>query len=70
MNDHLAAFPNRHWPDEDLSIPAEIPDELPGEFDDDWPLELGDDVFDAFTLDDDYEPTPDPGDFWPDQDAS
>jgi hypothetical protein len=65
MNDHLAAL-SPHFPDEDQAFPHEFPDE----FDDDWPLELADDIFDALTPDDDYEPIPDPNDFWPDEDAA
>ena len=59
------------WPEDHPNGEPEVPkSDVPDEFDDDWPLELGDDVFDALTPDDDYEPTPDPGDFWPEQDAA
>jgi hypothetical protein len=53
--------------------PLEIPaDPLPAEpeFDDDSPLELRGDAFDVLLADDDYEPLPEFGDFWPDQDAA
>jgi hypothetical protein len=36
--------------------------------DDDTPLELDEEYWEALTPDDDYEPTPEPGDFWPDDD--
>jgi hypothetical protein len=36
--------------------------------DDDAPLELDEEYWEALTPDDDYEPTPEPGDFWPDDD--
>jgi hypothetical protein len=40
------------------------------ELDDDSPLDLDDECWDALLPDDDYEPRPDPGDFWPHQDAA
>ena len=42
----------------------------PEELDDDRSLELDDEYWEALLLDDDYEPQPDDGDFWIDQDAA
>jgi hypothetical protein len=53
------------WPGEDGDGRPE-----PEEIDDDWSLELDDEYWDALLLDDDYEPDPEYGDFWPDQDAA
>jgi hypothetical protein len=52
-----------HWP-------AEEPDDWPEleEIDADWPLELDTDYWDALLPDDDYEPCPEPGDFWTEAD--
>jgi hypothetical protein len=50
------------WPDDAQPDADEI--------DDDSPLELDDEHWDALQPDDDYEPHPEPGDFWPDQDAA
>jgi hypothetical protein len=47
------------WPEEE---PAFRPD--PQELDDDSPLELDDEFWDALVPDDDYEPLPEYGDFW------
>jgi hypothetical protein len=33
-------------------------------------LELDDECFDVLAWDDDYEPLPEPGDFWTEQDAA
>lgn len=38
--------------------------------DDDYSLDFDDEYLDALLLDDDYEPTPEAGDFWPDSDAA
>lgn len=68
--DHFDAPPPHHQePDDAPVLPAEIPDEFADEFNDPWRYELTDDAFDALTPDDDYEPVPDPGDFWSEQDA-
>lgn len=40
----------------------------PDEIDDDVPLELDDEYWEALSPDDDYEPLPEPGDFWTDAD--
>ena len=40
------------------------------EIDDEFPRELGDDPWDVFVPEDDYEPLPENGDFWTDQDAA
>jgi hypothetical protein len=49
------------WPQEE---PGSRPDQE--EIDDDSPLELDDDYWDALIPDDDYEPLPEYGDFWTD----
>ena len=54
------------WPADDSDDGRPDPDEL----DDDGALELDDEYWDALLLDDDYEPHPEPGDVWPDQDAA
>jgi len=51
------------WP---LEEPADRPDL--DEIDDDAPLELDSDYWDALLPDDDYEPLPEYGDFWIDDD--
>jgi len=50
----------------DSSWPLEEPDYRPDleEIDDDTPLEFDVDYWDALIPDDDYEPLPEPGDFW------
>ncbi|MCC6491955.1 MAG: hypothetical protein IT424_02920 [Pirellulales bacterium] len=53
------------WPPEE---PAFRPQ--PQELDGDSPLELDDEYWEALTPDDDYEPYPQYGDFWPDLDAA
>ena len=40
------------------------------EIDSDFPVEIDDDAWDAFLPDDDYEPLPEYGDFWTEQDAA
>lgn len=40
------------------------------EIDHDFPRELGDDPWDVFVPEDDYEPLPEIGDFWTEQDAA
>jgi hypothetical protein len=52
----------------DTSWPVEEPDDrlAPDEIDGDTPLELDSDYWDALLPDDDYEPFPEHGDFWPD----
>lgn len=52
------------WP---LEEPQRGPE--PEEIDDDAPLELDDDYWDALLPDDDYEPFPEYGDFWTDVDG-
>jgi hypothetical protein len=54
----------------DTTWPQEEPEyrPQPAEIDDDAPLELDSDYWDALLPDDDYEPWPEYGDFWPDQD--
>ena len=47
------------WPEEE---PAYRPH--PQELDDDAPLELDDEYWEALIPDDDYEPLPEYGDFW------
>ncbi len=42
----------------------------PREIDDDFPRELGDDPWDVFVPEDDYEPLPQYGDFWTEQNAA
>jgi hypothetical protein len=54
------------WPPDDVDDGRPELDEI----DDDWSLELDDGYWDALTPDDDYEPQPEPGDFWPDQEAA
>jgi hypothetical protein len=52
----------------DLPIDSAEPDadfEL-DELDDEAPLQLDDEYWEAFTLDDDYDPLPEYGDFWAD----
>lgn len=56
-----AASNDSIWPPEE---PAYRPD--PHDIDDDTPLELDDDYWEALLPDDDYEPYPAPGDFWTD----
>lgn len=46
--------------------PADDPDFEPDEIDDDWPLELDDEFWEALKPEDDYEPLPERGDFWTD----
>jgi hypothetical protein len=46
------------WPEEEPGCPD------PEELDDDSPLELDDESWDALIPDDDYEPLPEYGDFW------
>ena len=53
-------------PDDDWDYDRPEPDEI----DDDYSLDLNDEYWDALLLDDDYEPHPEPGDFWPDQHAA
>jgi hypothetical protein len=48
--------------------PLEEPPYEPDELDDDAPLELDDEYWEAFVPDDDYEPLPDHGDFWTNDD--
>jgi hypothetical protein len=55
----LAAVIDSHWPPEE---PAYRPQ--PQEIDDDTPLELDDEYWEALAPDDDYEPFPEQGDFW------
>ena len=53
--------------------PREVPDDsppLPHEIDDDCPRELGEEPWDALIPEDDYEPLPEYGDFWPERDAA
>ena len=53
---------------DDRSAPPDDDDFMPDEFDDDVPLELEDESWEALTPDDDYEPQPEHGDFWTDDD--
>ena len=53
------------WPEDDPD--GSRPD--PEEIDDDWAWQFKE-YWDALLPDDDYEPHPEPGDFWPDQDAA
>jgi hypothetical protein len=53
------------WPEDDPDDGEPDLDEV----DDDWLLQFNE-YWDALLPDDDYEPLPDPGDFWPDQDAA
>lgn len=48
----------------------EDPDAPDPDFDDDGPLELDDEAWEVFIPDDDYEPLPEYGDFWTDDDPS
>lgn len=53
--------------------PREAPEGSPlpePEIDDRWPLEFDDETWDALVPDDDYEPQPEYGDFWTEQDAA
>lgn len=50
--------------------PQFAPELSPDFADDHSTLELDDDCFEALTPDDDYEPLPEPGDFWTNQDAA
>jgi hypothetical protein len=54
----------------DTNWPAEEPEYRPEphEIDDDSPLELDDDYWDVLLPDDDYEPLPEYGDFWANED--
>jgi hypothetical protein len=47
--------------------PLEEPGFEPDDIDGDTPLELDDEYWEALIPDDDYEPHPDPGDFWTDE---
>ena len=40
------------------------------EFEDDMGVELDDECWDALAPEDDYEPLPEPGDFWTEQEAA
>lgn len=51
------------------AYPTDDEPELDPELDDDE-VELDDQCWDALAVDDDYEPLPEPGDFWTDQDAA
>jgi hypothetical protein len=53
--------------------PREVPDDAPplrDVIDDDFPLELDEDYWNALLPEDDYEPLPEYGDFWTEQDAA
>ena len=52
---------DNHWP---LEEPGFEPDDV----DYDTPLEFDDEYWEALVPDDDYEPQPDHGDFWPEED--
>ena len=52
-------------PDDTLEVDPDA-----AEFDDDSTLEIDDAIWDALAPDDDYEPLPEAGDFWTDQDAA
>jgi hypothetical protein len=52
---------DNHWP---LEEPGFEPDDV----DYDTPLEFDDEYWEALVPDDDYEPQPDYGDFWPEED--
>ena len=61
-----AGTPGDAWPEDDPTTP-----EPPPELDDETPLELDDDEFwQAIAPDDDYEPVPEPGDFWTEFDVA
>ncbi len=54
------------WPLEEPPY-RDVPDEPEG-VDDDTPLELDDESWEALIPDDDYEPLPEQGDFWTEDD--
>lgn len=56
------------WPEEEPGLRPFDMGSNGGEADpfDDEPVQLGDDDWDQFLADDDYEPEPDLGDFWTD----
>lgn len=71
-NDDILPFPPNVSSDE---VPHAAPDPLLlhptfDEVDDDTLLELDEEYWEALLPDDDYEPTPEEGDFWTDQDAA
>jgi hypothetical protein len=53
----------------DSSWPLEEPGFDPEDVDYDTPLEFDDEYWEALVPDDDYEPTPEYGDFWPDEES-
>jgi hypothetical protein len=55
------------WPVDDFDDDDEP--EFPQEFDDEWPLEFDAEHWDFLVPDDDYEPAPEYGDFWPERSA-
>ncbi len=67
MNLHADLLPFGPLEPEKSPEKREIP---PREIDDSWPLEIDDQDLDALIPDDDYEPLPEYGDFWPDRDAA
>lgn len=62
-----AATIDSHWPPEEPFGRPGVPPELDDD-DSELELELADDFWDALAPDDDYEPSPEPGDFWTEQD--
>ncbi len=62
MNALVCSTIDSEWPQEE---PRYVPDMQ--EIDDDSPLELDEDYWDALLPDDDYEPSPEHGDFWTEQ---
>jgi hypothetical protein len=65
MNPHAEILPSP------VRDPEPVPPAEPQrEIDDDFPRELGDDPWDVFVPEDDYEPLPEYGDFWTEQDAA
>jgi hypothetical protein len=58
--------PHGPQPPRETPEPPPLVPELGG----DWPAELDDDAWEALIPDDDYEPLPEYGDFWTEQDAA